>query len=99
MTPEKAAQILRDEANTDYYDYRTIEPDDAELIAQLVLTQAAIIDKLPKTEDGVPISPDMEVWQIDPKGMVNYGHPWRSTYDGPRFVPHYPFYSTREAAE
>lgn len=72
----------------------------------------AIVDKLPRTADGVPITPGMEVWQIDPSGFINAPPGSDSSDQNPRpwsckfkmegncfWVVSLPVYSTREAAE
>ena len=56
----------------------------------------AIVDRLPKTADGVPVTPSMELWWVDgASGISAYGRESMPT------IHHYieDTYSTREAAE
>lgn len=61
-----------------------------------------IVNKLEKTEDGVPITPDMQLWQMDKRhrmASVNCGKPWKCG-DGWSFqrIQNLPVYSTEETA-
>ena len=58
-----------------------------------VPTDLAIVHKLPKTADGVPVVPDMEIWFRGEKG------PQRSQIPNFEFRKFDDCYSTREAAE
>lgn len=59
-----------------------------------------IVDELDRTEDGVPITPKTELFQIDLEfGITNNGHPW-SCGPGWRFQHNKsePVFSSRETA-
>lgn len=75
--------------------------------AKVVCLQA-IVDKLPKTRDGVTVLPDMDVWLLDPTPIcvwVRAIHATgliRTTFHGfkrPLIESSQDAYSTREAAE
>jgi len=84
----------------------------AELEAELAVMSerlTALVDKLPRTVDGVPVVPGVDVvWQIDPRGWTNAApglvgpdpnpKPWHCVLGGHNYVSDFPFYSTREAA-
>lgn len=81
----------------------------AEVISQSgkeLLRLEAIVDRLRKTRDGVPITPNMELWYIHPRGPVYRwkGQPGHATshYDdegGVHWIRETDCYSTRETAE
>lgn len=64
----------------------------------------SIVDKLPKTADGVPVTPRMQVWCKTPVGGVEalklpHANSEESIRSGFGWVRLYQCYSTREAAE
>ncbi len=60
-----------------------------------------IVDKLDKTKDGVPITPDMQLWQVDKRyGITNDGKPWPCGLGWSwQRNSNLPVYSTSAAAE
>ena len=93
------------------------DPDEAKANAELTAAirnalpaLLAVMERLPKTNDGVRVLPGDTVYQIDPRGMINSPpgmagpdpnpRPWRASYGGggPLLVPDMPIYSTEEAA-
>lgn len=51
----------------------TIPPDAMDEIANEIIRLRAIVDQLPKTADGVPLSPGMEVWFDTGGGYIESG--------------------------
>lgn len=97
-------------AATQWY-LNEIEAEIQQLRQQLAEAKA-IVDKLPKTADGVPIVPKMKLWQIDPQGFINAPpdmigadpnpRPWSfstpPTECGTFCVRRFPVYSSKDAA-
>ncbi len=74
-------------------------------ICEVARAYEAIVAKLPKTADGVPIVPGMKVYQTDPTGYVQ-GYDVGvnqaaddSSWPSPAYLTYSQCYSTREAAE
>ena len=63
-----------------------------ERVAVHIAELEAIVDKLPKTADGVPVVPGMELWFVNEHGKASMG------VTTPTFGQVSRFYSTREAA-
>jgi cephalosporin hydroxylase len=63
-------------------------------------TPEEILSQLEKTEDGEYITPQTELWQIDPESMVEDGNAWRvdNVYSYQRLVD-YPVFSSEAAAK
>lgn len=65
----------------------------------------AIVDKLPKTADGVPVTPGMTIWfntrKSEAKGFIvaSVGTGFCELKDKPRGCYHDKFYSSKQAAE
>lgn len=92
---------------------RAIAPDEIGKVAEIdsmmerLRAAEAIVAKLPRTADGIPVTPGMYVYKMYPGDVVSYG--WRvddymmarssakDNVDSNRFVIE-GFYSTREAA-
>lgn len=112
---EGEAQVRQDaqmDAEAKYEnDMSEMEADRQELEAQLSAAQA-IIDKLPKTADGVPVVPGMKVWWSHSNGNIDDAEVCELRDGGcgviiwdeatGRLAHHLEYvacYSTREAAE
>jgi len=63
-------------------------------------TDAEILSQLEKTEDGEYITPQTELWQIDPQSMIEDGNAWRvdNNYSYQRLVD-FPVFSSEAAAK
>jgi len=63
-------------------------------------TDEEILSQLEKTADGEYITPQTDLWQIDPQGMIEDGNAWRvdNVYSYQRLVD-YPVFSSEAAAK
>jgi hypothetical protein len=83
--------------------------DELEQLRVRVEELTAIVDKLPKTADGVPITPGMQIWgklgwndepaRATLRGSYLDGYSVGALEWGMNVVPEKEVYSTREAAE
>ena len=87
----------------------TCDPPTILALCARVRAAEAVVEKLDKTEDGVPVVSGVDViWQIDPDGFINSPpdmagpdptpRPWSSEYGGFQHVRSLPCYSTAAAA-
>lgn len=65
-----------------------------------IIVVNSVVDQLDRTADGVPITPQTELWQICPSGFIEDGHPWQCGPEGWTFnrVSDLPVFSSPEAA-
>jgi hypothetical protein len=96
MKIEEALDVLKDFCKP----WDKCSEDGCSTLTAAVRSALALIDKFPKTADGVPVLPGMVLWYRSPAGIIP-SEPVRNWADLVGYLDDQGcvFYSTREAAE